>query len=211
MTDGRPGPPSQNPSHSEVGLTHVGRAEEVVAAARQRDLAVFDHVPAVTEPERTAHVLFHEEDCSPLAVHGGDDFENQPNRQGGEAERWLVEQEEPWPRHETPSDGEHLLLAAGEGARSLPLALPESREEAEHAVEARPASGPGIGGPRAHLEVLPDGEARKQLAAFGNGREPQRDDLSGREAGERPAPEDGVPAPDWDETGQGAEGRRLAG
>src|SRR5207249_11928995 len=104
MAHGGRGWPSRNPSHSEVSLAHVGRAEEVVAAARQRDLAVFHHVPAVTEPERSAHVLFHEEDCSTLAVHGGDDFENQPNRQGGEAERWLVEQEEPWPRHETPSD-----------------------------------------------------------------------------------------------------------
>src|SRR5262249_2291798 len=69
-------------SRPEVRLAHVGRAEELVAAARERDLAVLDHVAAATEPEGPTHVLLHQQNCSPLAVHGADDFKDQADRNG---------------------------------------------------------------------------------------------------------------------------------
>ena len=52
-----------------------------------------------------------------------------------EAERGLVEEQEPRPAHQRAGDGEHLLLAAREGAAALVQALLEPREDRRDAFE----------------------------------------------------------------------------
>ncbi len=53
-------------------------------------------------------------------------------RSGGEAERRLVENEQPGFGHQAAADGEHLLFAAGEGSGALALPFGEPREDREH-------------------------------------------------------------------------------
>src|SRR5207248_10966758 len=89
----------------------------------------------------------------------------------GEAHRRLVEQHHLGLRHERAPDGEHLLLAAGERACILPLALAQPGEELVHAIEIAgglPVEPEETGQPpeRAEKEVVLDGERAEYLAAL---------------------------------------------
>ena len=64
---------------------------------------------------------------------------------------------------ERAGDGEHLLLAAGEGAGDLGQALAQAREEGEGAVAG---GGAVAAGHQADLEVLGDGELGEEPAAL---------------------------------------------
>src|SRR5205085_5096400 len=101
-----------------------------------------------------------------LRVDPPDGLEDVPHDDGGEAERRLVEDEEPRLRHERPRDGHHLLLASGERPRQLAAALGQPGEE----LEDTPApAGLRRVRPRqvgAHVEVLLDRHVGEELAAF---------------------------------------------
>ena len=71
----------------------------------------------------------------PWRVDPADGLEDGLHQQRREAERRLVEQEQPRLRHQPPGDGEHLLLAAGERAGELANALAQPGKEGEAAVE----------------------------------------------------------------------------
>ena len=80
----------------------------------------------------------------------------------GEALGRLVEDEEAGVGHQGAADGEHLLLAAGEGAGGLGAALGEAGEERLDAG-LRPAAGAGGGG-----EVFLDRQGGEAAAALGD-------------------------------------------
>src|SRR5580765_4605520 len=100
------------PLHPEIRAADVLVAEEVGAAALERDATVLEHVAAAGQAERLARVLLHEEHRGADAVDLGDDAEDLLHDDGRQAERGLVEHEDARPRHERAADGEHLLLAA---------------------------------------------------------------------------------------------------
>jgi len=56
---------------------------------------------------------------------------------GREAQGGLVQEEEAGPGHEGPTDGEHLLLSAGEGPRSLAPPFLQAGEEGVDPLEVR--------------------------------------------------------------------------
>ena len=93
--------------------------------------------------ERHERVLLHEQDRRALGVDVGDDLEDLLDEDRREAERRLVEEEQLRAGHERATDGEHLLLAARQGAALLCRPLAKPREEVEHAgrvlVGCRPA------------------------------------------------------------------------
>ena len=76
---------------------------------------------------------------------------------GCQAQRRLVQQQQSRPGHERPPDGQHLLLAAGQGAAALCRSLPEPGEQRVHVlrVVGHFASRAGVA---PHLEVLGDGQ-----------------------------------------------------
>jgi hypothetical protein len=69
-------------------------------------------------------ILLRQEEGRPLTVQLPDDPEELPHQDRGEAERGLIQEEEPRTGHQPPGDREHLLLAAGEGPRELASSLP---------------------------------------------------------------------------------------
>ena len=73
-------------------------------------------------------VLLDDEHGEPLVVQVLDDAEDLRDEQRREAERRLVEQEQPRPLHERAREREHLLLAAAERAGLLVAALLDPRE-----------------------------------------------------------------------------------
>ena len=58
-----------------------------------------------------------------------------------EAERRLVEEEQARPAHQRAGDGEHLLLAARQGAAALVQALLEARKDRADALEVLARNG----------------------------------------------------------------------
>ena len=102
----------------------------------------------------------------PLRVELAQEIEDALGEQRGQAERRFVEHEQDRVRHEGATDGEHLLLAAGERPARLRPPFLEHGEELVDAIEVRrPAVGaPGV---RAHLQVLRDGHAGEDLRPSG--------------------------------------------
>ena len=90
------------------------------------------------------------------------------HEQRREAERRLVEQQQPRPRHERARDREHLLLAARERAGALLAALAQAREQLEHALAVRCDPGAVLAQVGAELEVLLDREVREDLRPSGD-------------------------------------------
>jgi len=130
-----------------------------------------------------AHVLLDEEDREALAVQPADQREHLVHEQRREAERGLVEDEQPRLGHQPAADREHLLLAAGERSRALGGALLEAREDGEHALEALRAA--RTAAPiAAELEVLEHREIREDAAPFGHLDQAGRHDVRIASAGD---------------------------
>ena len=68
----------------------------------------------------------------PFRVDGLDQREQLLDQERGEAERRLVEDQQPGLGHQAAADGEHLLFAAGQRAGALALPFGEPREDREH-------------------------------------------------------------------------------
>ncbi len=68
--------------------------------------------------------------------------------------------------HQGPAHGQHLLLAAGEGAGKLLLALLQAREEGVDPFQVAFDACLVLAGECAHLQVLGDGQAAKDAPAF---------------------------------------------
>ena len=89
--------------------------------------------------------------------HVGDDGRRQPRR-------GLVHQQAARARHQRAADGQHLLLAAAQGAREVPPVRDELREQLEHlpdvGLDGRPVA-PRRG---AELEIVDHRHARPDLA-----------------------------------------------
>ena len=111
----------------------------------------------------------------PSALMRPDQREQLLDQQRRQTERRLVEDQQPRLGHQSASDGEHLLLAAGQRAGALALPLGEPRENREHAlaVAARGARGRGDRQPRSRFSrtVM----IGKDAAAFRHVDQPARD------------------------------------
>src|SRR3989475_5514281 len=127
----------------EVGAAHPRIGEQVGAAPLADDRAVLEEVRAVGEAERGPDVLLDEEDGDPGPVDLREHAQHRLDDARREAEGGLVEHEEARPRHEGPSDRDHLLLAARQGPRPLPSPLGEAGEDGVDPLEPRPATFPG--------------------------------------------------------------------
>ncbi|HEX2071825.1 MAG TPA: hypothetical protein VHF90_09290 [Thermoleophilaceae bacterium] len=101
----------------------AGSAARQSGRARARPASLEDdlagrahHVGAVGELERAQRVLLDQQHGHAFLAQAGDDREDLVDHRRREAERRLVEQQQPRAGDESASDREHLLLAAREVA-----------------------------------------------------------------------------------------------
>ena len=118
---------------------------------------------------------------SPRALQAADGGVDVADHQRRDAQRRLVHEEQSRSRHQGPADGEHLLLAAGEGAGQLVAPLAQDAEEAVDFFEAVAIAGavapaPGV---RPQEKVLADREGAENVPPLGHQRAAQRDDPLG--------------------------------
>ncbi len=120
----------------------------------------------MTQGER--QVLLHEQDRQALRVELVDDLEDVLNEARRQAEGRLVEHEQASARHQAAANGQHLLLAAREGAGHLAHALGEARQQGQNPFEFRLAMGPRAPVEARQQQVLADAHLGKHETAFGN-------------------------------------------
>src|SRR6266511_4565777 len=95
-------------------------------------------VDALARLEGERHVLFHQQDRDTVAVECVDDLADLRDHARHQAFRGLVEQDDLRLQHHGAGDGEHLLLAAGEGAAGLVAPLRQHGEVLVDLVEQGP-------------------------------------------------------------------------
>ncbi len=127
---------------------------------------MFHEIEALRDFQRHVRVLLDEKDGRALAVQLRDRAEDLFDHERREAERGLVHEQEARPRHQRTCHGEHLLLAAREGAGQLRRALPEAGKALEDAVDVRREVVLALVGAR--LEVLEHAHGRKDQAVLGD-------------------------------------------
>ncbi len=148
-------------------LVSPGRLDE-------RDPALEQAVEAVRNAKRARNVLLDDQDADPAFLDRRNELVEGIDDERRETEADLVAQQELRVGEQRTAKCHHLLLAAGQFARLLPAPLLEHREEAEHILQADlppPADLP------AEMQVLFDGQRRKQPAPLGHERDAHRHDL----------------------------------
>src|SRR5581483_8474585 len=178
----------------------------------QQHPARLEDVAPVGERQRQLHVLLDEQHREALRpVHVPEPLQYLADHAVGQAERRLVDQEEPRARHEPAPDRDHLLLAAGERVGPLRAALPEAREESLDPGEALGPVALRRRVIRAELEILPDGEVGEQPAALEDVSQAERDALVGRQAVDRTPGQPDPALARSHQTRDAVEERRLPG
>ncbi len=129
------------------------------------DAAVFQHVTVMSDAQHLARVLLGDEDGRAAGIDPSDDIEDEVECLGRKPERRLVHQKATRPRHQRAPDRQHLLLAAGQKRRRLPLTFAQDRKQRKHLLHARlfGLSRHQIG---AHFEILAHAHLAEQMPAL---------------------------------------------
>ena len=135
---------------------HVGPVEQLAGGAVEADLALLHEVRGVGHGERHVHRLLDQDHRGALLLEPLHGLEELGHHARGQAERQLVDHQQPGPRQQRHRDGEHLLLPAAEVGRRLLHAVLERRELLQGARRGLRrgssrrgrASPPGAGSPR---------------------------------------------------------------
>src|ERR671918_696122 len=121
--------------------------------------ALLHDVDALGDPERERHVLLDQENRHALAAKHLDDLADVGDHARHQPLSRLVEQDDLRLQHHGAGDGQHLLLAAREGAAGLVLPLAEDGEAAIDLVQqGLAAARVDVGAVQARAEVLRHGE-----------------------------------------------------
>ena len=139
-----------------------------------------------------------------------DDAENLIHQNRGQAHGGLIQHQELGPAHQRPRHGQHLLLAAGEGAGNLLFPLPEAGKALEHFLDRAGdfLLGPAVG---AHFQVFPDGHLLEDPAALRAEAEPLIDHPGSARSAHGHAVQGNGALPGPEQAGDGVEGRGFPG
>src|SRR5271157_2305233 len=144
-----------SPSSAEIGgVDHFARQFRWLSSERHSPF--LEAIDAIGYGQRLRDVLFDDNQARahlPNKWQRSVDIANDDRRQ---SERDFVTKQESRIGHERPSDGGHLLLAAGEDSAWAPAALGKNREKLINLAE-RPISGP-LPRPGPDQEILLDSE-----------------------------------------------------
>lgn len=151
----------------------------------ERDLADLHDVAVVGQGQRRLCVLFDEQDRHALGLELDDRLHDLLHHDRGEPHRRLVEHQQLGLGHQRAPHGEHLLFAAGEGARRLLPSFSQDGEEVVGALDVLLDALLVVPEERSELEILEDREAREDVPALGGVGHPQRDDLVSGDAAQR--------------------------
>src|SRR4051794_6045968 len=184
--------------------------QQILAAAVERDASGLDDIAVVGQRQGGLRILLDEQDRRSLLLQFADDGEDALHHDRRQAHRRLVEHEQLRAAHHRPADSEHLLLAAGEHARRLGSPLAEHGEQLEDAVHVLGDLGLVLAGESPEVEVLRDRHPSEDAPAFRGVSKAEPQDFVTRHAANALAGVADVAVRRAEQTGDGAQRRRLA-
>src|SRR5207302_8845013 len=114
------------------GLEELGPAPELLRRPAEDAPALLEHQRAAGRGEGEVGVLLDEDDADAARADPAEDLVDPAGDERGEAQRELVDEQQPGAAHERPPDSHHLLLAPAEPAGGEVEALVELGEPAQH-------------------------------------------------------------------------------
>jgi hypothetical protein len=117
------------------------RPQEIVASEElgrrtvETDLSPFDEEGVLGQAHGPVDALLDEDDGGPVGVDPANDGHETLDGDGGQSQGELVDHEQARRRHHDPGQGQHLLLAARQGARRLVEAGLELGEQVDGFVD----------------------------------------------------------------------------
>ena len=153
-------------AHAEIALRDLGRVQQLLCRARQRDAAVLEDIAAIGDRQRLARILLGQQDRDALLRAG--------RRSDGRSRRPAAARRRATARRarrifgfaiRPARNGQHLLLPAGEIAGEVVHALAQDRKQPAHrgsSCAAMSASGRRIGAER---EIFARPSCRRRSAA----------------------------------------------
>ena len=139
-----------------------------------------------------------------------DDVKDLLHQDGGQAHGGLVQHQQPGVAHQRPADGQHLLLAAGEGAGDLPPTLLQSGELGIDLFQVCIHTG-GALGISAHFQVFFHAHLQEDAPAFRHLSQALFHDLVAGHVGNIFAAELDAACAGAQQAGDGLQGGGLAG
>src|SRR5690606_20059624 len=119
----------------EVSLSYAVVAEHLLARTGQGDAAVLQHIGVARQLQRHRYVLLDQHTGHAFAIEIAHRRQHLLHDRRREAERRLVEHDQFRLAHQAAADGDHLLLAARQGAGGLSAALGQTRKHGVDAIE----------------------------------------------------------------------------
>src|SRR5690606_5901571 len=216
MTASLPPLPRTAPAARAGGRSEILHQPDMVAG--RRGIAIVDLLSgledgrAPRDRQARLHVLLDDQDGR---AHGAVDLDHAlhdlVDEVGRQSDRGLVEEHEGRGVHERDPDREHLLLAAGHGARELRAALGEDREERVHALPALGEQAAIALDEAAQFQVVRDREAAEHAMALRHEGEAVRDVARRRPSGDLLVAQPDLPRLRFEQAEEGAREGRLAG
>jgi hypothetical protein len=124
------------------------------AQRAQSNQSAFHHITALAHLQRELGVLLHQQHRHAFGGDFPDGFEDPLHHERRQPHAGLVQEQQFWRAHQRAADGEHLLLAPGQGPSGLPAPLVQPRKQLEHAQQVGPYARGIVPGIRTHLQVL---------------------------------------------------------
>src|SRR6267143_3617219 len=195
----------------QICASHLLPLTERRAPIAEDHASGLQDVRMVGDVERHVRVLLDEEHGRTGGADLADDTEDLLDQHRREAKGWLVEQEQSWPGHEGPSDGEHLLLAAAEGSGPLLQPLAQAREILEHARRILARGAEIASRVPTEQQILAHGQLGEDLPSFGHLNDTHANQAVGARSVDAPTVELDRATRRPEETGDHPQRGRLAG
>src|ERR1700738_2419808 len=124
------------PAAFEIRGLDLVLVHQLAPGSAQRYQAIDHDIRTVRQFERVECILLHQEDAEPLlAIKSLDGPEYLTRDERRQPQRRLIQEQQPRAPHQVAGDGQHLLLAAGEGAAALVDTLLEPWKQLKHAFQ----------------------------------------------------------------------------
>src|SRR5512139_2971653 len=99
---------------SQVGLLHMGMVDQLGGLPFERHPPGLQDVCIMGDFEGSVGILLDKEDRMALLVQCDDDVKDRIDEEGSQAQGGFVKKKNPRVGHQSPADGQHLLLATRE-------------------------------------------------------------------------------------------------
>src|SRR4030042_2045045 len=152
----------------DIGLANFLVREEIFSPAAHDNFPRLQDIGMMGYLQGLVNILLHKQYPRLLFVQGRDELKYCLHQNWAKPERGLIKHNKLWPGHDGPSNCQHLLFSAAQGAGPLVLAVLQHGEKAIDTLQRFCEKGAGPRDIRTDLQVLQDREASKQAPPFGH-------------------------------------------